>query len=76
MRRETVKQCTLERNGARQVSWIPSERAIQDGLVDLKEDGKWSRGWTVLEAFGTELDATVIQERGRDFKNHRKATDV
>lgn len=76
MKQETLRQCMLERNGSRQVSWIPSENARFRNTVRLKEDGKWTEGWNIIEVYDGELSAEVVQARSRDFKNHRKATDV
>lgn len=74
---EMMKQCRLVRtDGATQVSWIQAEFAKQGRSIELKENGVWEGGWAVSEAFDPVIAADVIRNRERDFKNHRKATDV
>lgn len=74
-------QCELRRpteQGYRQnIVWIPAEHAVQGKFVKLKTNGQWEDGWFVEQAFvNSPIASEVIQERGRDFKNHRKATDI
>ena len=73
----THMHCVLKRvDGATQVSWIPSEFAQEGRYLKLKENGVWENGWQVVEAYPGVMDSIVIQARERDFKSHRKATDV
>lgn len=71
-------QCKLRHtNGGQQVVWLPQENARKGNYVRIKENGKWTDGWLVVEAYTlSPMPSEVIQERGRDFKNHRKATDI
>lgn len=73
---EMHKQCLLERNGSKQVVWIPQEFAVKDRTLRIKEDGKWTNGWIVGEVFDVAIASDVIQKRERDFKTHRRATDI
>lgn len=78
MTRETMhRQCLLRHEtGAMQTSWIEAEFAVKGRPLRLKEDGGWQEGWRVEEAYVGELPSKVVQERERDFKSHRRATDV
>jgi hypothetical protein len=76
MKKNTHKQCRLEREGAIQVTWIPTEFATDNRVIDLKSNGEWVRGWKVTNVFQAEMDSEVIQDRARDHVSHRKATDV
>ena len=71
----TMTQCRLERNGSYQVSWIETKYAKKGRVVNLKEGDEWDRGWTVM-IVGSTLPAETVMARQRDYKNHRKATDV
>jgi hypothetical protein len=78
MKTKTMTQCRLERGSAVQVSWIPSEFAEPARVIKLWEDrngGYWSENWVVARVYDT-LPAKVIADRERDFKTHRRATDV
>jgi len=68
----THTQCLLDLNGSRQTAWIPSRGAKLGGRVELKDDGEL---WTVLAVYDT-CDSAIVIGRERDFKNHRKATDI
>jgi hypothetical protein len=72
----TYTQCRLVKNGSTQVSWIPSTFAQPGRIVDLKEDGMWTKGWEVLEVFPGTQPNKVVEDRARDHINHRKATDI
>lgn len=73
----THMHCVLKHgDGSTQVSWIPSEFATEGRYLKLKENGVWKDGWEVVKAYPGVMDSDVIQARERDFKSHRKATDV
>lgn len=72
----THTQVTMRRGSANTVSWIPSKFAIEGKFVKLdNEAGVREDGWQVVSV-GTTLPTEVVMKRERDFKNHRKATDV
>jgi hypothetical protein len=58
------------------MAWIPTEFATDGRLVDLKRGGQWDRGWKVVTAGKAQLDSTFVRERGADYKNMRKMTDI
>lgn len=70
---QTHQQCTLRQGQAQQVAWIESRHARVGLNVKLKEDDSW---WKVDEVHPFELASDVVNERSRDYRNHRKATDV
>jgi hypothetical protein len=73
---QTHTQCVLRRaTGSTQVSWIPTKFAQEGRVLELDEDGR-ANGWTVAEVWGFNMPSKIVFERERDFKNHRKATDV
>ncbi len=55
------------------MAWIESRHARVGLNVKLKEDDSW---WKVDEVHPFELASDVVNERSRDYRNHRKATDV
>lgn len=66
-------QCKLQLpDGATQVAWIPSEAAVVGYEVELKADDHF---WRVIEVW-SELADEAVKENERNFKNHRKATDI
>jgi hypothetical protein len=73
----THSQCLLNRLGAQQTSWIPTKFAVQGRYVKLKDDdGEWTDGWRVERVFGGAVPSEVIAKNERNYKSHRKATDV
>ncbi len=69
--------CVLRRvDGAKQVSFIPEKFAEIGRFLKLKNDGEWSNGWEVINVYPPLIDSEVVQARSRDYKSHRKATDV
>ncbi len=72
----THSQCLLNRIGAQQVSWIPTKFAVQGRYVKLKDEGEWTDGWRVERVFGGAVPSEVIAANERNYKSHRKATDV
>lgn len=68
--------CRLRRvDGATQVSWIPTEKAVVGKFVKLKERGVWENGWEVVHVYSHALSEYVFAH-ARAHKDHRKATDV
>lgn len=74
-------QCELRRASEKgyhqNIAWLPAEYAVEGKFVKLKTNGEWEDGWKVQTAYtNSPIASEVIQERSRDYKNHRKATDV
>jgi hypothetical protein len=70
----THTQCRLRQGSTQTVSWIPSKAAIKGKTVRLKDETGWSL-WEVLEVWGTKPSSWVL-DGARDYKHHRKATDI
>lgn len=61
------------------VSWIPIELAKRGLVVNLKdqETGEWKYGWTVLDdAHENSREFKHLNERSRDYKKTRSASDI
>lgn len=70
----THMQCKLKRfTGAEMTTWLPSKFAVEGKIVDFDQEGP---GWRVMRVAAGAVDSKVIAERERDYRNHRKATDV
>ena len=68
-------QCRLERAGAFQVAFIPAKFAQVDRVLRIKAAGVWHDGWRVDAVWGS-LPTEVVEKNERNFKSHRRATDV
>ena len=56
--------------------WIPEKHAVPLKVLRIKQDdGTWEDGWTVMQVY-TTLPTAVVEERGQDYKNTRKASDI
>ena len=45
----TYIQARLERNGISITKWIPIHLAVLGKVIDIRMNGEWSNGWTVVE---------------------------
>ncbi len=70
-----MTQCRLERNGSTQVAYIDAALATPGRVLDIREQGVWQEGWRVQEVYSS-MPATMVAARERDYKNHRKSTDI
>ena len=68
----THTQVTLERNGARQTTWIETRGATIGKSVELKESGEF---WNVVEVFGT-VDSAVVKRNEMNYKKQREGSDI
>ena len=77
MTKNQYKHAVLKRvNGDTHVAWIPVEHAIPGKYVRLRQAGTWTNGWQVVETYPAIVDGIYLQERERDYKSHRSATDI
>jgi hypothetical protein len=68
-------QCLLRKGNQEQVSWIPSQFAIEGSYVKLRSRGsEWDDGWRVMSVW-TTMASSEIDERSRDYKHQREASD-
>ncbi len=71
----TMTQCRLQRGNEYQVAWIETKFARKGKPIKIKVDGEWDDGWTVARV-GSTLDQKTVEARERDYRSHRRATDV
>lgn len=72
-----MKQCLLRRdNGDTETAWIESKFAKNGRSISIKVGDHWEDNWTVVEAYQVQMPAKYIQQRGRLWKDARKATDI
>lgn len=78
------KQCVLQKkidvytpNRIREMTtYIPEAFAKVGKYLQILEGGEWSDGWKVVLAGKVRLDEAYVQERSRDYKHTREASDV
>ena len=58
------------------VSWIPEKYAVPGKCLDLKDDGKWSKGFEVISVSLERRSAKETNKRSQDYKKQRKASDI
>jgi hypothetical protein len=74
-------QCGLRRKNGdglfdNMVSFIPSQFAIKDKYLKLKNNkGEWENGWQVTGC-GAVKTLTEVNEDSQDYKRTRGASDV
>jgi len=73
---ETYRQCLVRRGAVQQTTWIPSEFAVTGGVVKLQDEGVWTDGWLVVEAYGPEVDRETALAQSRFWKIQREASDI
>ena len=66
-------QCRLERDGNIQTAWIDKRGARIGAKVALKEDN--DQFWEVTAVYNT-LPDEVVKQNERNYKTHRKGTDI
>lgn len=79
MNTTNMMQCILRHEtGSIQHVWIEADFAEVGRILKIKNrgTGEWENGWKVTEAFLPMIPADVIAENERNYKNHRKATDI
>ena len=72
---EKHRQCQLGKKNRIMWTWLPAKYAKVGGVVDLKDDGEWNRGWTVEEVWG-EAKSVDVLTRADFWKQHRNGTDA
>ena len=69
-------QCLLEKDGKRTVAWIDVKSTDRGKYVDLKKDNGLDKNWLIVDTYGPQLSKKIVSERGQDYKNMRKMTDI
>jgi len=75
MNKETYTQCLLKKDNSYQISWIPTKYAKCDKVLELKTGGKWENGWTVEKTMTTQ-SSDIVESNSREYRTHRKVTDI
>lgn len=69
-------QCTMRKAAVVQISWIPSEKAVEGKFLKLRDrGGEWEDGWEVIHV-GTTMPTKSVMERQDDYKRTREASDI
>ena len=71
----TYTQCYMKKKLTSRVGWIPTEFAKKNDVVDLKLNGKWSKGWTVVYTMSS-ASHEYIEAREMDYTKQREASDI
>lgn len=73
----TYKQCILESKThlglIKQTAWIPSNFAIVNKVVTLKDD---TVTWIVRKVGTIEIEWDEVNKRSQDYKKQREASDI
>lgn len=75
------KQCILKKLVKKDTyriltSWIPEKYAVKDAYLRLKNDDEWEDGWKVISVSDIKKPEKYLVEKERDYKTHRKITDI
>jgi hypothetical protein len=66
----------MERFGAIQVAFIPARFAEVERKIRVKQDdGSWQDDWFVKAVYGS-LPSETVAKNERNWKSHRRGTDV
>lgn len=61
-------------------AWIPVKFAVKGKFLEIKRpDGTWMNGWEVMDGLHPNdkpREFSWLNERSRDFKKTRKASDI
>ncbi len=70
-RQARMRRATGE-GAAETTSWIPEQFAVVGGVVDLCDDGEWTRDWEVLSVSSDVLEEAPDWRKA--IRGHRKQT--
>jgi hypothetical protein len=57
------------------VTWLPEKKAQIGKWLKLKIDGAWENHWLVCETW-EKKEARFVEDKERDFKKQREASDI
>lgn len=70
-------QCNLVKGNTHQTAWLPEKYAINGKILTIEENGKETDGWMVETVYDcVKLEEKYLDERSRDYKKTRKASDI
>lgn len=70
------RQCLMVKRGTEQTAWIPEKFSKTNKVLKIKIDGEWDEGWEVRAVYEPAVEEGVVNERSRDYKKIRVATDI
>jgi|TARA_Y100000310_G_scaffold109018_1_gene107397 hypothetical protein len=73
MKIELYTQCKLQRGNVISYSWIPKKFAVKNKYLKLKDNGKWTNGWQVIEVWSTRKNSEINDD---EYRYHRQRTDI
>lgn len=71
-----MRQCSLSRGVVKTIAWLPERYAVKGNYVEIKQNGKWVNGWLVEVVSDISMTYEEVNERGRDYKRQRSASDI
>ena len=72
---DTYTQCLMRKGNSYRSGWIPTSFAKYFTTIDLKIDGKWSKGWNIMHV-GITVNNIYVEIHETDYKRQRKASDI
>lgn len=77
LRKPIISNKKIRSGFKHQTAWLNEKEGLKVGaIVEIKSETEGDeQGWEVV-SMGTRLPAETVQERSRDYKNTRKASDV
>lgn len=66
-------QCTMRQGNRHDVAWIPEDCARVGAAVSFKGD---SGQWMITTVGTVRQPWSTVNERGRDWKSQRQASDI
>lgn len=73
MTEQLYVQCTMQSGTARDVAWIPDFLAVPDRVVKFPPEPDV---WTITTVGTVKLPWSQVNERSRDWKRTRAASDI
>lgn len=74
------KQCLMQGVKGQYVAWIPENVAVVGKTLSLKDDNDWievsDNVWKVQDVYSIAFDKEIVEERSRDYKKTRIASDI
>lgn len=67
-----MKVCTLKKGTLVQTLWMPEKFAVKGKILKLKDDD----GWVVDIVSKIKVPQKYVDERSRDYKRTREASDI
>ena len=69
---QTHTQVNMVRDTIHDTCWIPSKFAVQGKFLRIGDEN----GWQVTSVGDLKMPSKYVEERGRDYRSQRQASDV